>query len=139
MRSWRRIVGHDRSWSQFDPLMAIMASISRQISLDFRLKKTHDRAAIGPRSRHDRATITPRSGHDRAAIGPRSGHDRGPGHSSIALTSNGGDSTTYALQSLLDRAAIAARSSRDRGVLPPLLHADRSIFKWLEGHDRSIA
>ena len=83
-RLWRRIDGHDRSWSRFDPLMAIMASISRQISLDFRLKKTHDRATIrswsfvdcphlewrrfhpvcfpiAARSRHYRGSIEPRS------------------------------------------------------------------------------
>ena len=90
-RSWKRIDGHDRSWSRFDLLMAIMASISRQIHLDFRLKKTHDRATIGPRSGHvwifleirltsprmaaippcmlsNRGLIAPRSWLDRAAI-----------------------------------------------------------------------
>ena len=32
--------------------------------------------------------------HDQAMIGPRSGHDCGPGHSSIAVQSTGGNSTT---------------------------------------------
>ena len=83
-RPWRRIVGHDRSWSRFDLLMAIMASILRQISLDFCLKKTHDRAtivvlvvrrspsprmaAIPPRMLSNRCSIAPRSLFDRAAI-----------------------------------------------------------------------
>ena len=59
MRSWRRIDGYDRSWRRLDPLMTIVASISWQIGLNFRFKKTHDRATIEPRSGHDHDLDSP--------------------------------------------------------------------------------
>ena len=68
MASRGQFRGH-RSWLQFrDESVVISASI------------------LLPNSHH--------FSHDRATMGPRSGHDRGPGRSSIAVRSNGGNSTT---------------------------------------------
>ena len=92
MASWERFLGA-MSWLQFPDKSA---SISLMNSHLF----SHDRAAIGQRSRRDRTTIV-------VMIVPRSPSPR-----------HRGDSTTFALRSQLDRAAIVVRSDRDRGVLP---------------------
>ena len=84
---------------------------------------------IGSEFRFDFAPNGFHFSHDRATIGPRSGHDRCPGRWSIAVRSNGGDSTPLAPRSRLDRAAIAVRSNRDRGVLPLALHAVQLISR----------
>ena len=88
MASWERFLGA-RSWLQFPGESA---------------------SILLPNSHH--------FCHDQATIGLRSGHDRGHGRSSMAVRSNGSNSTTLALRSRFDRTAIAVRSNRDHGVLP---------------------